>query len=226
MGEIVVMHQGYWLTKWQTADTHFNEPNPHRYLVKYFNEIATGENNKIFVPLCGKSIDMTWLLEHQQKVIGVELSHIPVNEFFNENKLGKHIDQTESFTIYQNPSCTIYNGNIFDLKPKHLTDINAVYDRGAFIALPPDTMRQQYIDWLKRTLPSHCKVLLITFEFDQNEMKGPPFSVTMDEIKEYFGDSFSVDLLECQVVDQLKSHWQEKGLQTLEECVYVLKKFI
>jgi thiopurine S-methyltransferase len=216
------MHQEYWINKWQTGDTRFNESNPHRYLVKYFNKIVTRKNNNVFVPLCGKSIDMTWLLEHQQKVIGVELSDIPVNDFFSENKLEKHIESTKSFTVYKNPSCTIYTGNIFDLRPEHLKDVNAVYDRGAFIALPPETMRQQYINWLKHTLPAHCKILLITFEFNQNEMKGPPFSVTMDELKST--DSFSVKLLECQDIGNIKPHWKEKGLRTLKECVYLLEK--
>ena len=176
------------------------------------------------MPLCGKSIDMIWLLKHQQKVIGVEINSIPVTEFFTENKLEKHIDQTESFSIYQSPSCTIYNGDIFNLKPEYLTNVNVVYDRGAFIALPPKTMRQQYIDWLKQTLFAPCKILLITYEFDQKEMKGPPFSVTIDQLKKYFADSFSVNLVERQIVNQLKPYWKEKGLQTLEECIYVLEK--
>lgn len=218
------MHKEYWLNRWETGNTRFNEPNPHQYLIKYLDKLVTNHGNNIFVPLCGKSIDMTWLLENNQKVTGVEISQIPIQDFFRVNDIKYTISTVDKFSIYQAESCTIYNGDIFDLKPKDLININAVYDRGAFIALPAETLRIQYIDWLKSTLPKSCKILLITFEFDQNEMEGPPFTVNQRDLEQYFGNSFSVTLLERQIVKNIKPHWKERGLRTLYECAYLLDK--
>ena len=41
----------------------------------------------VFVPLCGKSLDMVWLLEQGFSVTGCEISELAVQQFFTENSI-------------------------------------------------------------------------------------------------------------------------------------------
>jgi len=53
------MQHEYWENKWKTNDIKFHLPEANALLVEYFTSLPKG---KVFVPLCGKSIDMKWLL--------------------------------------------------------------------------------------------------------------------------------------------------------------------
>jgi thiopurine S-methyltransferase len=48
-------------------------------------------------------------------------------------------------------------------------------------------MREQYATHLKRILPKDCHGLLITLDYDQAQMDGPPFAVLDDEVQRLFG---------------------------------------
>jgi len=60
------------------------------------------EGTTILVPLCGKTVDMMYLSQYANKVIGVELVEEGIVQFFNENNL----------TYWQPDSETYISGNI------------------------------------------------------------------------------------------------------------------
>jgi thiopurine S-methyltransferase len=220
------MDTTYWLERWETGNTRFDEPEPHRYLTRFFAQVAPASTNCIFVPLCGKSIDMAWLLQQQQHVIGVEISPIPLQTFIQENQLHPTVTTTAYGTVYQDKHCTLYQSSLFDLSDEIFLPVNLVYDRGALVALPWPELRKQYIQWYQDKLPLGTHVLLISFESDANvsQTSGPPFPITPDELTKQFGTHFSIELLAREYVNDIKPHWRDRGLTQLYECAYCLEK--
>ena len=220
------MDTTYWLERWETGNTRFDEPEPHRYLTRFFEQVAPQKINPVFVPLCGKSVDMTWLLQQQQQVIGVEISPIPLQTFIQQNQLQPSLTHTTYGTVYQTNHCTLYESNLFDLPTDVLQPINLVYDRGALVALPWPDLRKQYIQWYQEKLPIGTRVLLISFETDANLSTsiGPPFPINSNELTQQFGIHFSIELLAREYLEDLQPHWRDRGLKQLYECAYCLEK--
>jgi thiopurine S-methyltransferase len=220
------MDKTYWLKRWQTGDTRFDESAPHRYLTRFFTQVAPLSTNCIFVPLCGKSIDMTWLLQQQQRVIGAEISPIPLQMFIQENQLQPTIKTTTYGTVYHAGDCTLYQSDLFKLPAEIFQPVDLVYDRGALVALPWPELRQQYLQWYKEKLPVGTRILLISFESEADlpHTAGPPFPIAFDELTQQLGTHFSIELLAREPVQDIDPHWRDRGLTRLYECAYCLEK--
>lgn len=167
------------------------EINP--YLRSYWQRMGLKGDEKVFVPLCGKSRDMLWLREQGYEVLGVELNASACEAFFSENEAEPVMVESGDFTSHSMGGINVLCGDFFNLTQEDLFGVTAVYDRAALIALPPD-MRAQYVDHLQKVLPPTAKVLLITLEFD--EQSGPPFSVSADEVEALFGQQFEIECLD------------------------------
>ncbi|MNY51479.1 Thiopurine S-methyltransferase [compost metagenome] len=83
-------------------------------------------------------------------------------------------------------------------------------------------MREQYADHLKRILPKEFHGLLITLDYDQAQMPGPPFAVVDDEVQRLFGASWALKILEDQDILSESGKFTEAGVTRLEERVYRL----
>ena len=67
-------------------------------------------------------------------------------------------------------------------------------------------------------------ILLITLDYNQSEMNGPPFAVSADEVMHHYGQAFQVDtIVQAEIVDQ-SPRWRAKGLTSLVESAYQLGK--
>ena len=52
------------------------------------DRVISGKSGcSIFVPLCGKTLDLIWLNEKGHTVMGCELSEVAAKQFFEENKI-------------------------------------------------------------------------------------------------------------------------------------------
>ena len=124
---------------------------------------------------------MLWLRDRGYKVIGVEIVARAVEAFFAENNLTATRRPYGAFTLWEGDSISIYQGDFFDISHDVLADVGAVYDRASLIALPPP-LRQRYAVHLRAILPDKINVLLVTMDYPQTEMSGPPFAVTEEEV--------------------------------------------
>ncbi len=136
----------------------------------------------MFVPLCGKSLDLLWLAGQGHPVLGVEISPVGVESFFQENGLKPQVTDAPPFRRYQVDELTVLCGDFFALTPGHLQGVTAVFDRASLIALPPE-LRPRYAEHLQGLLRPETRILLVTLDYDQAEMAGPPFSVGEDEVR-------------------------------------------
>jgi thiopurine S-methyltransferase len=153
--------------------------------------------------------------------MGVEISPIAVSSFFQENRLEPERVRLERFERWESEGVSIYLGDFFDLTTNDLADIKGVYDRASLIAMPPD-MRERYAKHLISILPISVPVLLVTIEYDQSEMEGPPFSVTENEVCALYGGRRRVlSLFEREVLAE-NPQFASKGVSWMKEKVFKL----
>ena len=217
------MEHDYWHRKWQDEKIGFHRSEFNPLLMQYFPRLALNKGDEVFVPLCGKSLDMLWLKRQGYEVIGIELSKLALDAFFYDNDIGYRELQSGEFSIYRAMGYTLYCGDFFQLNAAVLQDCKAVYDRAALIAFS-DEMRKQYVEHLMVITPEQCPILLVTLEYPQAEMDGPPFSVSEEEVKVLFGDTHNIEQLHGQDALAENAHLQEKGISQLNEKVYLLNR--
>ena len=76
-----------WLNRWENNKIGWHAEQINRQLIEYLSELNLAKKDKIFVPLCGKSLDMIYLLNQGLSIVAVEMSDIAIEQFFNENKI-------------------------------------------------------------------------------------------------------------------------------------------
>ena len=214
------MDHSFWLERWRRNEIGFHMEERHTFLHRYYHRLHVGPE-VVFVPLCGKSPDLLWLRQQGARVLGVELSEIAVSDFFRENNLEVKIDVSADFRRFHSERITLLCGDFFALGIEDLDGVRAVYDRGALVALPT-AMRREYADHLGRILPSDSRILLVSYDYAQEEVAGPPFSVPATEIEALFGKYFSIEILEAQ--DALPTHnaLRQRGVSSLTEFACLL----
>jgi len=213
----------HWLDRWKEDRIGFHEGSVNRHLQNWFSRIAPEAGSSLFLPLCGKALDILWCAQQGFNVIGIELSQIAIEAFFEENSIAFERIPSNRFEIYQAGNITLLQGDFFDLTDDDLQYCRLVYDRAALIAMEGDS-RQRYYDHMLSILPRSCNVLLISLEYDQQEMQGPPFSVPTDEILQRYGGHFSIKLLETNSIIDERPRWRQVGLSALQESVFSLTR--
>ncbi|GGW55986.1 thiopurine S-methyltransferase [Alishewanella tabrizica] len=193
------MNPEFWQEKWQKKDIAFHQAAANPLLIRYFQQLAIAPGGRVFVPLCGKSIDIHWLLSKGYRVVGAELSNIAVQELFSELGLTPTISCVGEVLCYQTEMLQVYVGDIFALSASLIGSIDAIYDRAALVALPI-TMRQRYAKHLI-TLSQGAPQLLICFEYDQELLTGPPFSVNYQELHAHYNTVYSLHCVEKNDVE-------------------------
>jgi thiopurine S-methyltransferase len=213
------MEHDFWIERWELGETgfHQNEVNPH--LIRHWQSLTPVHGSKVFVPLCGKSQDMVWLHKQGHAVIGVELSRIAVEAFFAEFVQAPGIVRGEAFDLYETDGVTIWCGDFFDLEKADLDGVSLVYDRASLIALPPE-MRGNYVRHLASILSPETQILLITMDYPQHEMSGPPFAVSAAEVETLYGNYADIRLLSEYDVLVKNPRFQRKGLSRMSENIF------
>lgn len=217
------MDPEFWHARWENQQIGFHQDAINPHLQQFWSRLGAAPGAPVFVPLCGKSRDLLWLREQGHPVLGVELSPLAVEAFFAENNLVCETHSRGHFTEYRGDGVRILCGDFFDLAPQDLTGIDTVYDRASLIALPP-AMRQRYADHMHALLPPRARVLLVTLDYPQEQMDGPPFAVTATEVDALYAAEFEV--VSCCALDILAEspRFAEQGLTRLDERVYVLNR--
>jgi thiopurine S-methyltransferase len=183
----------FWHERWEKNEIPFNEKKPNPLLVKHFSRLNLPKRARIFVPLCGKTLDIHFLLKKGLRVAGAELSQLAIDQLFAELKLDPKVSKAGPLTHYSAANIDIFVGDIFKLTPRRLGLINAIYDRAALVALPED-IRKRYTAHLLR-LTNKAPQLLDTFTYDQAIVPGPPFSISNPEIIQHYSRTYDIQLL-------------------------------
>ncbi|MGD8631306.1 MAG: thiopurine S-methyltransferase [Gammaproteobacteria bacterium] len=217
------MDKDFWHARWQTEQIGFHQNEINPYLVRYWPSLQLEPQSRVFVPLCGKTLDMIWLLDQGHSVIGNEISQLAVEAFFAENSLTPEIRQEAGFTRWSCDRIEILCGDFFDLTSTDIGRIDALYDRAALIALTA-AQRTRYAARIMQLLKPQTPGLLVTLDYEQQKMEGPPFAVSAIAVSELYREGFSIEQLAHTDILEAQPRFREKGLNTMRESVYRLRR--
>jgi len=217
------MDTDFWLERWRKGRTNFHQSRITPPLVRYWPTLELERGSLVLVTLCGKSLDMIWLAQQGYRVLGVELSQLAVEQFFAENDLKPAVHETAQGRHYVAGDIEIICGDIFDLSAETLASCTGVFDRAALIALPPE-MRARYVRHVFAGLAPDYRGLLITQDYPQEQMEGPPFSVGDEEVQAIFAGHSEAVILDRRDTLAKSPNFIERGLKQLDTVVYRLQR--
>lgn len=223
------MEHSFWHNKWEINQVGFHLDYVHPLLKRNLELFQVSEQlktgDKIFVPLCGKTLDIGFLINLGYQVTAIELSEIAVQSVFNQLDLKPNVSEWSAGKVYQADNLSIFVGDFFALTKQDLTadgkEISLVYDRAALIALP-EKMRSEYAQHLAK-ITQHCTQLLITLDYDQSIAGGPPFAVSTKEVEAHYGGAYPIQLLEEADIIEEEPRFKAKGLTSFYQRAYKLK---
>ena len=193
------MEANFWHQKWQRGDIGFHLDQANPLLVAHLDQLKLKANDRLFMPLCGKSLDIGYLLQRGYRVAGAELSEIAIQALFQSLQLQPTISDHGRLKHYQAGALEIFVGDIFELTAQQLGPIDAIYDRAALVALPAE-IRRCYAAHLV-DITQAAPQLVIAYEYDQSLIDGPPFSVDANEIRQLYAETYAPTALETRTVE-------------------------
>jgi thiopurine S-methyltransferase len=219
------MEPDFWLERWRNDEIGFHQRSHNPWLMRFWPCLDVPREAAVFVPLCGKSLDMRWLEARGHRVYGVDLSELAIRAYFAEG--GETWERVRSDYAYVDgfvgPRAVLYCGNLLDVAAPDIPGTQAVFDRAALIALPPP-MRARYADHLLRVVPEGARMLLITLEYRQELVSGPPFAVFEDEVQQLYGARCRVERLDAWPATALPPKFAELGSAGVREVGYKITK--
>jgi thiopurine S-methyltransferase len=215
------VHPDFWHERWRTRQIGFHRSYAHPMLERWWPTLGVAAGAGVYVPLCGKSLDLAWLAGRGHAVVGSELSPVAIGEFFAEAGLTPETTPRAAHRRHVAGPYTILEGDALQLGPGDVGSIGAAYDRAALVALPAE-LRARHALTLASLLPAGAPVLVISFEYEQSRVDGPPFSVPAAEVHTLFGPAFEVSELERVEVIGESPRYVEAGLTSLHEVAWRL----
>nr|XP_039260200.1 probable thiopurine S-methyltransferase [Styela clava] len=188
-------------------DNPFDQASP--MLRKHIKSLLPNAIRKrIFLPLCGKSPDIKWLIDEGYEVVGLECSEHAILEFFEENSVEfeKSVSTKDhSFRVYtgKTANVVIYEGDYF----KFNSDIagglfDAVWDSASLNTIELAS-RKPYVEIMRSVLDKQAKYMLSAMYFgEKRTWINNPFDITDADMTELFGEYFTWDK-----VDEDDSEW-------------------
>lgn len=216
------MNPEFWMKRWHDGATGFHMTRVTPLLAKHWPTVGLEPSARVLVPLCGKSLDMVWLAGQGHSVLGVELVPAAVEQFFDEQRLEPAIHESPAGRHYVAGPIEIICGDIFGLDAGTLAACTGVYDRGALVALPAD-MRRRYARHVYGGLACGYRGLVLTLEYEQSLMEGPPFSIPAAEMHALFAERAQVsELGRLDIIDK-ETQFAERGLNRLDSVTWMLR---
>jgi thiopurine S-methyltransferase len=148
---------------WRNNQTDFHQQQVNPLLTRFWPSLNLKIPSRIFVPLCGKTLDLIWLAQQGHNVVGVELSPVAAKAFFEENNLAPHKSKCGEFIVWESGRIKILSGDFFKLSITDIGETDVIYDRAALTALP-EALRARYVAHLRSIVPLTCSIFLLTTE--------------------------------------------------------------
>ena len=210
-----------WLQFWRDQRTDFHQDAVNPLLIRFWPSLNLHAASRIFVPLCGKSLDLIWLAQQGHTVIGVELSPVATRAFFRDNHLHPHKRRVGNFTLWQHGRISILCGDYFALRAIDIGAIDVVYDRAALTALPED-IRKLYASQLQQIVANSARIFLLTVEdAAANESLEHALGVG-EEITALYSKGFDIELAHAESALEFDPEALEEVPRRAEYKVYFL----
>ena len=219
------MKAEFWHQRWQPETMGLSGLIASSHMTRFIDLLGIEQGDNVLVPLCGKSLDMIWLRDKNFRVTGIEISPIAVADIFAENKIEHEISDYAWGKAYRSENLDILCADFFDISPSDLPHTDGIYDRASLIALP-ESMRPDYAKHRASPTAGLSVGFLITLDYPQQEMDGPPFSVSERDVDQLFSELFIIEPIYSEDCLVNEPRFQAKGLTRLDERVFLLTKNI
>ena len=212
------MEHQFWNERWSANRIGFHQPTGHPRLPSLLDAFKGG---RVLVPLAGKTIDVVTLHERGYDVVAIEFVETAVRAFAEEHPdLGlKPVDGPMGLEMV-GPRLRFIAGDFFRVDAEMAGQFDLVYDRAALVALPP-VDRERYVSHVRSLIAPTGQVLLFTFEYNQAEMSGPPFSVPAPVVESLYAGANILDRDSHDVIEKA-SMLRERGLTALTEWRFTI----
>jgi thiopurine S-methyltransferase len=155
---------------------------------------------RVFVPLCGKTVDMAYFATQPfvQEVVGVDGIQKALDAFALEHPelaiQPKSADAAdpESVSAYRRMTgnkITLLQGDFFGLDETVTGGrFDAIFDRASLVAIEP-ALRVDYATVMSKLVAPGGRILLVTIERisgTEQDLSGPPYSVTEAEVRRLY----------------------------------------
>ena len=232
--------------KWQSKRIGFHLSEVNEILKDHIDKLipsSTAEENsedvcstgkRVFVPLCGKALDMAYLVTKAQEVVGVEAIQMAVEEFAMEHpdlNVKQMPGTKDGFIRFEGNKIVLLKGDYFTLDDtKAGGKMDAIWDRGSMVAIPVE-MREDYVKIIGKLMAPGGKMLLVSLErrgVEEAVKNGPPFSMTEEVVRGLFESQDWVESMTLlQQTDQLETNPEDReryqGLDHLFESVFLIQ---
>ena len=217
------MQPEFWHARWRTGQIGFHQNAVDKFLEQYWPSLALPDGSTVFVPLCGKTLDLVWLLDQGMSVAGVDLSAIAIESFCVEHGIPAQRRTFGQIEVYETAKLKLFCADFFSLTSALLGPVAAVYDRAALISWAPE-LRAAYVQHVTSlTLPG-TQTLLITMEYPQAQMNGPPFSVSGGDVASLYAPNHAIRELARRDILAFEPRLRARGVTELTEVCYHLTR--
>ncbi len=214
------MDHTHWEQRWAENRIGFHRTDTHPFLVKHHRVLADAP--RVYVPLCGKSLDLAWLRQRGHIVFGTEIVALAIAQLFQELGETPTLEPRPPFRAHCVPGLCALEGDALSLEPAHLGGpVDAVYDRASLIAVDTGA-RAGLVDSMFRVLRPGGRILLVTLVYDQTKADGPPWSVNDESVRALFESRSRVSLLDQQQ-DQGSPSLRAAGITLFDERAYLIE---
>ena len=215
------MNADFWHSCWKNNRLGWHQVDYHPFLQEFLLPRLSSSDKRVFVPLCGKSEDIWWLNQYMN-VIGSELNDIACRDLFSEKNIEPKINKHLNFSCYYGHNVTLWQGDFFQLSSQEVSSTDWVYDRAALIALS-HSMQKQYVKHLKTFLTPNNQLFLITLEFPENELEGPPFPVSSEDVQDLF-IGCEIEEITSRELSNKQFAQRQFNVSYLRERLFIIRK--
>ncbi|XP_051811435.1 probable thiopurine S-methyltransferase isoform X1 [Acanthochromis polyacanthus] len=214
-----------WEEYWQKDNIGFHIDHVNPMLENNIDKVLNGRKGvRFFFPLCGKAVDMKWLADRGQSVVGVEISEKAVRQFFEENNMTYSEEAAAGVPgakVFKNAekSISLYQCDLYNFSSSVEGQFGAIWDRGSLVAVNPQD-REKYAALMVSLMAKDCRYLVDTLQYNPEKYEGPPFFVPDEQLHALFGKSCNIELL--QSTDIMSDMWRDFGMDYLNERVLLI----
>ncbi|KAK3735884.1 hypothetical protein RRG08_041071 [Elysia crispata] len=200
----------YWTKRWENNQIAFHKTEVHRMLIKHQKMLSSnGKPKNVFVPLCGKTLDLKWLADQGIKTVGLDIALIALQQVFTESGLewketnvpllgadGKLLSSKDG-------ELKLYCGDMMKFSEDIAGTFDAVWDRGCIVALERENLKR-YVQIIKNILKPGGRILVELLQFDVAIMDDitsptkppPPYPTYEEDLKSLYEPECYVEFVD------------------------------
>jgi thiopurine S-methyltransferase len=215
------MDEMFWQERWQAGQIGFHAPEVNPHLVRHAARLCGSAGpTRVLLPLCGKSVDLTWLASQGHEVVGVEFVEQAAAAHFHEQGVTPETTHIGPWRALRHRGVTIVLANFFELNVDDgpLGTFPAVFDRAALIAVEP-ARRDDYMARIHALSAADARLLMVALDHDMPT--GPPFSVPRDALAILARGRFALDAVDDTDVLAAEPRFRDRGATRMRDQVWL-----